>query len=483
LLKTVPHRYRVFLVCVIGIFITVFDTSSAIVALPTIALEFDTGLPTVQWVIIANSLTIAALLVPMGRLSDMIGRKRIYVVGCSIFAIASLLAALADSIVVLIAARAVVGIGSAMTQGTAMALIVSNFQRGERAKMLGLQMGGVGLGAMTGPGLGGLIVGAIGWQSLFIVTAITMLITTAAAQTVLRRRKERPQVARPPFDVAGAVLFSSLLTAGLLTLTLGPRAGWTAPSTVAGFVLFAVLTAAFIRVERRQPAPMLDFALFRNSAFAVGALSGVVAFMCISSMRFLAPFFFQGVKGFDASGVGLLMLPAAATTAIAGPFAGKFADRFGVRLVANIGFSIAIVGLISFTVLSADTPTTAVVIGLVIMGLGMSSFGAPNSASILNSVGSESHGVASGFINLCRNTGNTLGIAFGTAVVTLTMGRAGFAPSIAEVKAAADPELLRAFARGIQVVASSLVIAVVPILAAVIAWSIRARIRPEQPPD
>ncbi len=122
------HKYRVFLVCVVGIFITVFDTSSSIVALPTIALEFGTDLPTAQWVIIGNGLTIAALLVPMGRLSDLLGRKRIYVLGALIFAIGALLAGVSGSIAGLIGARVFVGVGSAMTQGTAMAILVGNFE-------------------------------------------------------------------------------------------------------------------------------------------------------------------------------------------------------------------------------------------------------------------------------------------------------------------------------------------------------------------
>ena len=469
--QQLQHRYRVFLVCATGIFITVFDTSAAIVALPTIALEFGASLPTAQWVIIGNGLIIAALLVPVGRLSDLIGRKRIYVVGCCLFAAGAVLAACATSIYLLIGARALVGVGSAMTQGTAMAILVGNFPIGERAKMLGLQMGGVGLGAMAGPATGGIVVGTIGWRMLFAITALAMIVIAVASQRVLIPRAQRPDTHRPSFDYPGAVLFSGLLATGLLTLSLGPQHGWLKPATLSGITAFAVLCVSFYIVEKRQKSPMLNFDLFRNGAFALGALGSVVAFMCISSTRFLAPFFLQGVKGFDPARVGLLMLPAATVTAIAAPFAGRWADRFGIRLFANVGFATALIGLGLFTMLAASTPTWAVVAALMILAFGMSTFSAPNSASILNAVADDSHGLAAGFVNLCRNTGNVIGIAFGTAIVTLTMAGAGFPPSLAAVDARSGEGVFAAFTRGVQITSLSLLALAVPVLTILVVWS------------
>jgi EmrB/QacA subfamily drug resistance transporter len=480
--RRLEHRYRVFAVCAAGIFTTVFDTSSSIVALPTMALEFGTGLPTVQWVIIGNTLTIAALLVPMGRLSDLIGRKRIYVVGCCLFALGALLAAFATSVYALIGARVFVGIGSAMTQGTATAILVGNFEIHERARMLGLQMSGVGLGAIAGPALGGFVVGAVGWRALFVVTAIAMLLIAIAAQQTLKRRVGRPAQTGPPFDFAGAALFSTMLVAGLLTLTLGPDAGWLAPATLAGLGVCAVALAAFVAVEKRRSAPMLDLALLRNRAFALGSLSALVLFMGISATRFLAPFFFQAVRGFGPSQVGLLLLPAAVITAIAAPFAGRLADRFGVRLFASIGFGVATAGLFAFTTLETHTPTWFIVMGLMILALGMSAFSAPNSAAIINAVDSGSHGLAAGFVNLCRNTGNVLGIAFSTAVVTLTMARAGVPPSLAAVDPAAGQDVFAAFTRGVRTASVALIGLALPVLVLLAVSVRRARPKPLQTP-
>jgi len=204
--------------------------------------------------------------------------------------------------------------------------------------------------------------------------------------------------------------------------------------------------------------------MFRATAFSLGSLGAVVVFMGISAMRFLAPFFFQGVRGFSPAGVGLLLMPGAAVTALVAPFVGRIADRYGVRLFANVGFFVALAGLVTFTRIDVGTPTWLVVTGLMILALGMAAFSAPNSTSILNSVPADAHGVAAGFVNLCRNTGNVMGIAYGTAVVTLAMGSAGFAPSLSAVGPGSSREVFAAFTHGVQLTSISLVLLAVPVL-------------------
>ena len=468
---------RQFLICASGIFVTVFDTSAAIVALPTIAADFGSDLTVAQWVIITNNLTIAALLVPVGRLSDIVGRKLIYVSGCVVFAAGAALCSMSASMGWLILARSIVGVGCAMTQGTAMAILVGNFAPDERGRMLGLQLGGVGLGAIAGPALGGLIVGTVGWRTLFGIGIVLMLLIGITGQRVLRKRAKRPENV-PKFDLPGAILFSATFVTGLLTLTLAPRTGLSDPRTLAGIVSFLGCAWAFIIVERRHPDPMLDFRLFRNVAFSLGAIAAVVLFTCLSATRFLTPFYLQAIKGFDATGVGMLMLPAAAVTAVAAPFAGRLADRFGVRLFANIGFGIALVGLVIYGFVETTTPTWLIVAALMTLALGMSFFGAPNSAAVLNSVESEAYGVAAGFVNLCRNGGNVIGVAFGTAFVSWTMGAAGYPPSLSEVRDTAEAGLFSAFTLGMQSVAHALIIGSLPVLIVVVSWSVAKARRP-----
>jgi EmrB/QacA subfamily drug resistance transporter len=475
-LLRLEHKRVVFLVCVVGLFITVFDTTSAIVALPTIAHEFGTDLPTAQWVIIANGLTIAALLVPVGRISDIVGRKRIYVLGALLLAIGALFAAWSSTIYGLIGARAFVGIGSAMTQGTAMAILIASFEAHERARMLGLQLGAVGLGQIVGPSLGGWVTGAVGWRALFAITAAGMLVIAIASQRTLRRRASRPQFEQP-FDHWGAVAFSTFLVSLLLTLTLGPGIGWLAPATLAGIAASLLLLALFIGVERRHSAPLMSLDLFRNAEFALGTLAALVVFMGVASTRFLVPFFLQAVRGIPAEQVGLMIVPAAVVTAIAAPFAGTVADRFGVRLFANVGMGLAMLGFATFTLLHVATPSWVVVGGLMLMSFGLAVFSPANSTSILNTVDESSHGVTVGFISLCRNSGNVIGIAFGTVIVTLTMAATGYPPSLAAVDPAADRGLLSAFTAGVDLSSLALSAIALVVLAVLALWSWRARAR------
>lgn len=476
-LPTLEQRHVVFLVCVVGIFITVFDTSSSIVALPTIAHEFGTDLLTAQWVIAGNGLTIAALLVPMGRLSDVVGRKRIYVVGALIFAIGALAASWAGSIYGLIGARVAVGIGSAMTQATSTAIIVGSFDSSERAKMLGLQLGAVGLGSIVGPATGGIVVGTAGWRVLFAITAASMLAITLTAQRKLPRRNDVHRREQPPFDFVGALLLSSFLVALLLTLTIGPNVGWLAPITLAGVIATVLLMTGFLVLERRSGAPMLDLNLFRKPDFAFGALGALVVFMGISAIRFLVPFFLQGVRGYAAATVGLLIVPAAIVTATIAPFAGRLADRWGVRLFANIGLAITTVGFAVFIGLHVETPVWLIVAGLMVTSFGMAMFGAANSASIMNAVPDKAHGATAGFVNLCRNSGNVIGVTFATVVVTLTMAAGGYPASLKAVDPAADPGVFTAFAAGFDRATTVLTGIAFAVLTIVVGWSWRAHVR------
>jgi predicted MFS family arabinose efflux permease len=303
-----------------------------------------------------------------------------------------------------------------------------------------------------------------------------MLAIAIMSQRTLRRRANRPKVVQP-FDYYGALAFSSFLVSLLLTLTLGPGVGWLEPATLAGAMAALLLLLAFIAIERRNPAPMIDLALFRNAEFALGALAALVTFMGIASTRFLVPFFLQAVRGISAAQVGVLIVPAAAVTAIAAPFAGRFADRFGIRLFANVGMGITLFGFASFCLLGIGTPIWRVVAGLMLMSLGMSLFSAANSASMLNAVEEHSHGVAAGFVSLCRNSGNVIGIAFGTVVVTLTMGALGYPPTLAAVGPDADLGLLRSFSSGVGYASTALCAIVVAVLAVLVAWSWRAHAR------
>ena len=189
----------------LGIFVSVADHGSVAVALPSIANEFGTDLPTVQWVMIAYALTISSLPLPMGRLSDIVGRKRLYIVGFTIFLVSALLCAVAGDVVTLIASRVLMGLGASMTQATATAILLSAFDESERGKALGLQLSAVGTGAVGGPAIGGFVVEAFGWRGVFMLTIALAVVAIVVAMAVLNRRRTDGALSGDRFDLVGAV--------------------------------------------------------------------------------------------------------------------------------------------------------------------------------------------------------------------------------------------------------------------------------------
>jgi Na+/melibiose symporter-like transporter len=304
-----------------------------------------------------------------------------------------------------------------------------------------------------------------------------MLAITLTAQRKLPRRNELPRRNQPPFDFVGALLLSSFLVTLLLTLTLGPNEGWLAPLTLAGELATVLLMFGFVTLERRSHSPMLDLKLFRKPDFAFGALGALVVFMGISAIRFLVPFFLQGVRGYQAATVGLLIVPAALVTATIAPFAGRLADRWGVRLFANIGLALTTLGFAVFIGLHVTTPVWVIVAGLMVTSFGMAIFGAANSASIMNAVDDKAHGATAGFVNLCRNSGNVIGVTFATVVVTLTMAAGGYPASLRALDPTADPGVFTAFAAGFDRATTVLTGIAFVVLAIVVGWSWRAHVR------
>ena len=442
----------------IGMFASVADHGSVIVALPSIAEHFDTDLPTTQWVVIGYALTISALLLPMGRLSDIIGRKEVYIAGMVAFIIGGAIAGAATDITVLILAKVLQGAGSAMTQGTAMAMILSAFPQAQRGKALGLQMSMVGLGGVAGPSLGGFIVGAFGWRWVFYSSILMAVVAVIAALILLDSARSRSDSAqRGAFDWFGAALSTGAMVVFLLGMTSGPRLGWGSPLITGSVLLVATLLATFIWWELKCSSPMLDVRLFKRRLFTFGISASFVSFLGMSSVRFLMPFYLQKVLGYSPSQVGLIIVPSAISMIVFGPLSGRLSDRFGTMPFNVGGLAVSIAGLFLLSTLQVGSPLYHVMIGMVLQSSGMALFNAPNNSSVLSVVEDSKLGVVSAFLNLARNSANVTSIALATAIVTATMASEGFPATLDEVSGASGP----AFTSGLQIafrVAGSFVI-------------------------
>ncbi|MCH8309799.1 MAG: MFS transporter [Chloroflexi bacterium] len=445
------YRWWAFGALAIGMFASVSDHGSVIVALPSISDHFNTDLPTTQWVLIGYSLTVSALLLPMGRMADLIGRKRVYILGFVIFTIGGLAAGFAPSIGTLITAKVFQGVGAAMTQGTSMAMIISTFPPHERGKALGLQMSMVGLGGVAGPAVGGFLIGAFDWRWVFFGSSIMGAVSVLSGLIVLdSKRVGQPSGDREAFDWLGAALSTGAMVSFLMGVTGGPRLGWFDPMILGALGLFVALLIAFVWWELRASSPIMDIRLFKRRMFSLGVSASYLSFLGMSSVRFLMPFYLQAVLGLSPMQVGLMIVPGAVMMIIMGPLSGRLSDRFGVRPFTMGGMAVSMSGLLLLSTLTPDSSFLLAMAGMVMQSLGTGTFNAPNNSAVLSAVEQSKYGVISGFLNLVRNSGNLTSIAVATAIVTATMASLGYAPSLAEVSADGDSGLILAFTSGLR---------------------------------
>ena len=444
---------------------TVLDQSGVNIALPQVADHFGADIPTVQWISLSYVLSTSVMLMPLGRLSDIIGRKRVYVAGFVVFVGAAVLAGSAQTFLLIIVAKIIQGAGSAAIQANGMAMITEVFSERERGKALGLYMAIIGTGAISGPIVGGVLVSALGWRSVFFASVPVGLAALVAAMIVLRGRTSAQSAASSKihFDWIGASLSSGALISFLLGMTNGYRLGWTSPPIVAGFTLAIAMLALFVWWELRVKDPMLDLSFFSNKVFSMGVSARFITFLGGTTVFFLMPFYLIQGLGYPANKAGLIMVPGSICTAVMGPVMGRLSDKFGTRWLSVGAMASSASAMFLFSRLTIDSSPLYIIIGLMLSGAGMGTFSSTNTSAIMSSLDRSKYGIASAFINLTRTSANLTGIALATTVIAITMGSLGYEPSLSAVaNAEGDGEGVRtAFVIGLNrsfLIAGSLMI-------------------------
>ncbi|KYZ78227.1 multidrug MFS transporter [Anaerosporomusa subterranea] len=407
------RRWLVFAVTAVGTFMSTLDSSIVNVAMPTLAAELSASIDLAQWVVTAYLLAITSLLLPFGRLGDMIGRRKVYSFGFLIFTAGSALCAVSAGIVQLIAARVTQAVGAAMLMANAPAIITLAFPPEGRGQALGMSGTVVALGSMTGPALGGILVGAFGWESVF---TINLPIGLAGAVFAWMLLPDEAGKHSEPFDSVGAGLFGLAMTALLLSVSLGQSRGWLS-LTISGGLTFAVIAFwLFITHQRKTDYPMLDLSLFKRWPFSTGILSGMLSFMAGFSNVFLLPFFLDSVLSLSPSLIGLLLTPFPLVMALSAPVSGRLSERANPAVLTTVGLLVLTAGLWLQAGLTEQSSIWQVAIGQALLGLGNGIFQSPNNNSVMSSVPRNKVGVAGGINALVRNLGMVLGIAIAVTI-------------------------------------------------------------------
>lgn len=433
-----------------GTFFSVVDHGSVLIAVPSIESHFDATLESVQWVVVAYALVISVLLLPMGRLGDVIGRRRVYMIGTAIFVAGSLGATFSPSLAVLIAMRVLQGVGAGMVQGCGMGMMIAAFPDGERGKALGTHLSVVGLGAIAGPAIGGFLVAWLGWQSVFFINVPAGCLVLLLSWFLLERSTNSGQYRRAgetSFDWTGAAVSGVFLLILLLVVGNGNGLGWQSVPVVVGAVAVVLLLAFFIWWELRVHAPMLDLRLFANRVFGLGAAAAWLSFFGSSAARFMMPFYLQRVLGYSPEQIGLMMIPAAVCMVILGPLSGRLSDRFGWQALTVGGSALTAAGafVLAFGI-QERSPVWFVIGTMMMQSSGTGLFNSPNNSSIISVVDRSRYGVVSALTQLIRNSANVVSVAVATTIVVSTMATYGVEPKLEAV----NSEVATAFVAGLR---------------------------------
>jgi EmrB/QacA subfamily drug resistance transporter len=433
------------LVCV-GIFMTTLDASIVNIGLPSIATAFHTALTgTVEWIVIGYLVVIAALLLTFGRLSDMIGRSPIWIAGLVIFTLGSAVCGAAPSLGLLIAARALQGVGGALILSTSTAILSNAVPETQRGHALGWGALSVALGASAGPTIGGFLTTLGTWRWIFYVNVPIGVVAILATWWLIP-----PTIVRSDqtFDLRGALLVAIALAALTLGLSFGQELGWTSAPVLGTLAIGVASLVAGVVAEMRSTHPIIDLRLFRNRVFASAVVSLLCSMLALFAIGFLFPFYFEELRGFQSERTGFLLTPFPLAMVLVSPVAGALSDRLGSRLLAPLAMAITTVALMLLTQLDATSPISEIWWRLALAGVGLGMFLSPNTRSLMSAAPQSQQGMASGVFATTRITGQALSVAIAGAVFA-TLGGAAAGSELVATAAndAGRPALEAAFLR------------------------------------
>ncbi|WP_371372555.1 MFS transporter [Sporomusa aerivorans] len=408
------YKWLIFGVVGTGSFMATMTSSIVNVGLPPITAALHTDIPTAQWVVTAYLLVITSLLPLMGRLGDVLGRRKVYGYGFIGFTAGSLLCGLANSIGLLIGFRVLQAVGASALMANAMAIVTSNFPPQERGKVLGMIGTIVALGSLSGPGLGGVLVEHVGWHAIFFVNLPVGLLGFIGVYLVLPFDRD---MRRETIDYSGAALFTAAMVGFLLALSYGTEWGWLSVNTL-GCIGFAVASfLVFVAQERKVEHPMLELSIFRNWAFTAGNLAGALSFTAMFTSTMLLPYFLHDVLSYSPAKTGLIMSAFPLMMAITAPLSGSLSDKVGPGILTTAGLGLMASGLLITAKLSSGSSLLAIMAGQALMGLGNGMFQSPNNSSVMSAVAPRYLGVASGVNALARNFGMVCGTALSVSIL------------------------------------------------------------------
>ena len=430
-------------------------TSIANVALPTLAQDFGATFQEVQWVVLAYLLAVTTLVVSVGRLGDMIGRRRLLLAGIFLFTMASVLCALAPNLWLLIAARAIQGLGAAIMMTLSLALVGETIPKERTGSAMGLLGTMSAIGTALGPSLGGILISGIGWQSIFLVNVPLGILTALLAYNYLPADSQKLKNDGHTFDSVGTLLLALTLAAYALAMTIGR--GSFGPLNAALLLCAVFGTGLFVLVQARSSSPLLRLAIFREPGLSAGlAMSALVSTVLMATLV-VGPFYLSLTLGLGAGVVGIIMSVGPLVVTLAGVPVGRLVDSLGAWRLTSLGLVSIIAGSLMLFMIPASFGIPGYIVPIVVITVGYAMFQTANNTAVMKDVRAEQRGVISGVLGLSRN----LGLITGASV----MGAVFMSASGANDVRAAHPESIAAGMRITFAVAAVLIVVALAIFA------------------
>ncbi len=374
------------------------------------------------WVAAAYSLAVAVCQVPMGRLADIYGSQKVFVIGLVLVVITAFLCAISNSALMLILFRSFHGVGASMMFSTMLVILTSVFPAGERGKALGVFSAAVNVGLAIGPFLGGVLTEHFGWRSIFYFTVLVGVV--AAGLTFWKLKSEWAAARGESFDIIGAIALGVSIAVGIYGFSVLP--------TLRGIILVVVgilVVLAFVRWESKMGNPILNVGLFRkNTVFVFSNLAMLISFAATYAITFLVSLYLQYTKGLSPQSAGFVLVILPVIIAIIAPMAGRLSDVIEARKVASVGLALSCISLVLFSFLGEETTLGFVIIGLVIISFGNGLFASPNTNTVMGSVEKRFLGVASGVWGTMRTSGMVMSLSIVMILFSLYIGKAEITP-------------------------------------------------------
>jgi EmrB/QacA subfamily drug resistance transporter len=402
-----------------GLFMIMLDNTVVFVALSAIQSDLKISQSELEWVVSGYALTFAVLMLTGGKLADMLGRRRIFIVGLAIFTASSLACGLATGASFLIGARVVQGVGAALMNPATLSIIVATFPPRQRGTAIGIWVGISAMALAIGPLIGGILTEQINWSWIFFVNVPVGIAGIIVSRLFITESRDESDEQR--LDLPG--LLSSAIGLFGLTYALieGNNYGWSSGRILASFAVAALGLATFVLLEHRQRVPMLDLSLFKNSTFSGANVTMLLVALAMFGVFFFNSLYLGQVLGYSPIQTGATFLPLTVLIVFVAPLAGRFSDKIGSRWLMGAGLVLLSASLLSFSTLGVDSGFWDIVPGLILGGFGMSLAMTPTTAAAMGSVPVDKAGVGSAVLNSMRQVGGSLGIALMGAIVAASI--------------------------------------------------------------